>query len=108
MELKELESRLKEAQFNTSRFQKEVSDLRNKIHNEKKKQTILKQGNFVSDHCVIRFLERRFGFDLESVREEILKTQGLEKAVRMGASKFIKDGLVFVIENYKIVTVYPK
>lgn len=56
----------------------------------------------VTDHAVLRFLERRHGLDVEAIRSEIqtICTTG----VRFGAAKVIADGMKFIIQGEDIVT----
>ncbi|MDQ0454694.1 hypothetical protein [Rhizobium paknamense] len=58
----------------------------------------------VTDHAVLRFLERRHGIDVEAIRAEIrdLCTTG----VRFGAAKVIADGMKFVIQDQDVVTCF--
>ena len=47
----------------------------------------------VSDHAVLRYLERCKGVDVENVRRELGRK--VDDAVRRGASGLISDGFVF-------------
>lgn len=58
----------------------------------------------VTDHAVIRWLERKYGFDFEKQRNELLDDSSI-KAINMGASKIKRDGNVLVIKDKAIVTV---
>jgi hypothetical protein len=57
----------------------------------------------VSDHVIIRWLERVRGVDVEAIRREILAEAG--PAAAMGAKTVRKAGRTFVIERGCIVTV---
>lgn len=57
----------------------------------------------VSDHAVIRYLERRHGFDFEDVRDEIV-TPALIAAVNVGAAGIKVDGGTFKIRGRTVVT----
>jgi hypothetical protein len=57
----------------------------------------------ISDHAVIRYLERRHGFDFEAVRDEIL-TPAVRGAVNAGASGVKVDGGTFKIQDRTITT----
>lgn len=61
----------------------------------------------ISDHAVIRYLERRHGFDFEAVRAEML-TKAVRVAVEFGASTVV-DGLGgrLIIRNGTVVTYLP-
>ena len=59
----------------------------------------------VTDHCVIRYMERVMGLDIEGVRHKI--ADDLAPAVRMGAVGLTKDGFNYRISNGAVVTVMP-
>lgn len=58
----------------------------------------------VTDHAVIRYIERVHGFDMSDFRREILK-DGVYDALKAGATRTKKEGVEFVIKDHKIVTV---
>lgn len=66
----------------------------------------VRTNGFVSDHAVLRWLERVHGLDVAKTRAEMLR------AVAAGATG--PDGMVYVgncsvvVEDGAIVTVYPK
>lgn len=63
----------------------------------------------VTDHALLRFLERAGGLDVEGVRRAIAdglgRAHGAARAI--GAENFLikVDGLVFVLRGEKLVTV---
>ncbi len=57
----------------------------------------------VSDHAVLRFMQRRHGVDIEAIRAEI--RAAVETGVRYGASGVIADGVKFVLREETVVTV---
>jgi hypothetical protein len=59
----------------------------------------------VSDHAVIRYLERAQGFDIEAVRAHIAGLCG--PAARAGAKTVIAEGLRFELGIDKVVTCTP-
>jgi len=59
----------------------------------------------VSDHAVIRYLERVAGFDVEAVRDEIRRK--VEPAVRAGACALNSEGYRYLIADGVVVTVTP-
>lgn len=58
----------------------------------------------VSDHAVLRFLERVRGLDVEAVRAEIL-TPEIAMAIKAGAVAVTIKGLRFPVKEGCIVTV---
>lgn len=61
----------------------------------------------ISDHALLRYLERRRGLDREAIEAEILTDQLIEQVrVLGGTGKFVSDGRRVVINNYVIVTIF--
>ncbi|MBR9819363.1 MAG: hypothetical protein GYB51_00010 [Rhodobacteraceae bacterium] len=57
----------------------------------------------VTDHAVLRHLERVKGFDIEAVRTEIARKT--ERGVRLGAASVLIDGFRYVLRGGSVVTV---
>lgn len=60
----------------------------------------------VSDHAVLRFMERSLGLDVEAVRARILVI--CQPAAAVGAKAVKHDGVKFVISDMTVTTVLPK
>jgi hypothetical protein len=61
----------------------------------------------ISDHAVLRFLERAYGLDVESVKAEMMK--GIEPAVAFGAPVAIVHNVRLIIRDGRCcVTALPK
>lgn len=58
----------------------------------------------VSDHAVIRYLERVYGFDFEKHRKELL-TEGVVAAMSAGAKRIKYKDFALVLEGNTVVTV---
>lgn len=58
----------------------------------------------VSDHALVRWLERVYGIDVDAVREHIL-TDEIKMAIQLGASKVKADGVQYVLGDGKIITI---
>lgn len=56
----------------------------------------------VSDHAVLRWLERRYGYDVEGERGKIERLT--DQAVRAGAKMVKVEGVQFVIKNGRVIT----
>lgn len=63
----------------------------------------LKQKPRVSDHAVVRYLERKYGFTFEDVREELL-TDAVRQAMDMGAEGVRMNGGVLKLKGRTVVT----
>jgi len=57
----------------------------------------------VTDHAVLRYLERVEGIDIEAVRRTIGRT--VDRAVRMGACGVQAGGVTYRLEGGVVVTV---
>lgn len=58
----------------------------------------------VRDHAVIRYLERKHGFNFETQRSELLD-QNTIAAINAGAQKIKRDGVQLIIKDKTVVTV---
>ena len=68
----------------------------------------LKGRPVVSDHALVRYLERKYGFDSEAVRKEML-TPEVETAVRAGAAGCKSHGGTFKFRGMTVTTfIHPK
>lgn len=90
-----------------SRLQSIIAKNENKI--EKMKELIAhpKDDYKVSDHAVVRFLERKYGFTFDSVREEMLSPT-VKLAMEMGCNSVKVDGGNIKIKDKTITTYIPK
>lgn len=59
----------------------------------------------VSDHAVLRYMQRVLGFDVEGLRVQIWTT--CAPAVQMGATCLRADGVRYEFVNGRITTVVP-
>lgn len=59
----------------------------------------------VTDHAVLRYIERVMGVDIELVRATIAAIPGLQAAVGAGATSFALNGIQFIIKNGVVATV---
>ncbi len=57
----------------------------------------------VSDHAVLRYMERKYGFDVAAIRAEILTPERRE-AIRCGAKSITVEGMRFVVRDGTITT----
>ena len=57
----------------------------------------------VTDHAIIRYLERKYGFDVDAIRQEIM-TPELKSAIKAGAAGWKVEGGTFKIVGAKVVT----
>lgn len=60
----------------------------------------------VSDHALLRYMERVKKIDVEALRAEVARLGDF--AVEHGASATIRNGYRYVVVDAKVVTVLPK
>ena len=56
----------------------------------------------VSDHALLRWLQRRYGLDVEAERRKIDRLT--DAAVRIGATTVKVEGVQFVIKGGRVIT----
>lgn len=98
-------------------------DLQNEIDMEVEKYIESTEGNlvYISDHALIRYMEREKGFKFKSniqqemikelpyppekIRAEMLTRSDQEKIVRRKGERFRKNDLTFVVKSLTVITV---
>ncbi len=70
-----------------------------------------RDGIEISDHALVRFLDRAGGLDVEGVRAHLADSLGrsFDAARRIGVAHYTihADGLIYVVRNGVVVTVLP-
>lgn len=65
----------------------------------------------ITDHALVRFLERAGGLDIEALRGVLASSlsRAADAAHHLGVSKYVivADGLLYIIEGSDLVTVMP-
>jgi hypothetical protein len=63
----------------------------------------------VSDHALVRYLERAKGLDRDALVAEILTDELVHQiAVLGGTGKFVSEGRRIVVVDYTVRTIYPR
>jgi len=61
----------------------------------------------VSEHALLRYLERKYNLDLEDIKREILTNDNVIMIKNMGNGKYpISDGLKAVVKNNTVITIH--
>jgi uncharacterized protein YlxW (UPF0749 family) len=81
-------------------LQKDITKVNSEIEEAKK----LAKEPSVSDHAVVRYLERAMGFDIDAVRDAIL-TDLVKSAMAAGVVSVTQDGVKLVIRDNRVITV---
>jgi len=101
-ELETLEEEKKEAQRNYDRRKEQRNQLYQELENLKKHE---EAEPTVSEHAILRYMERAMGYDLDQLRENIL--EGRREEIDFIGSGEIRtsEGYALVIRNKNVVTV---
>ena len=62
----------------------------------------------VSEHALLRYIERVYGIDLDELRGKILNPQTKEWIEQFGSGKIPSDGCRLIVKNRVVVTVEPQ
>jgi len=113
-ELKGLQTRLEKLKVMFEHSKKDVdvaqralNDTRNKIIKIDNQIKKLKQKEIIiSEHAILRFIERAMGFDIELINKKIMEN-GLEEQIKIaGAGHYpICEGLKAIVKNNTIVSI---
>lgn len=60
----------------------------------------------VTDHTIVRYLERVEGVDIETLRRQIGRT--VQQGIEQGANGVVSGGFVYRIEGVSVVTIAPQ
>lgn len=60
----------------------------------------------VTDHAIVRYLERVEGVDMETLRRQIGHT--VQQGIEQGANGVVSGGFVYRIEGAAVVTIAPQ
>jgi hypothetical protein len=80
---------------------------RNSILREIERRTETPEEPAISDHALLRYIERVIGIDLDELRRQIM-TPTLESAIRMGAKSLVDNGVTYRIQNGKVITLMDR
>lgn len=93
---------------------KEVSNTINHISNllknlDKQIEELTDKELVVSEHAILRYLERKYSLDLEVIRKEIATDSVKDQHSMLGSGKYpIGDGMKAVIKDNTVVSVTGK
>ena len=76
----------------------------NRIHRAPPHKSKEVRGPVVTDHALVRWLERVYELDVDALRERIL-TDKVKTALKTGAHRAIIDGLEYGFSDGRITTI---
>jgi septal ring factor EnvC (AmiA/AmiB activator) len=113
--LKQLQSQLGTVEGEMAALQTEISHKQKELQTKRKNAAELKQriNNFakngapqVSEHAILRYLERVKGVDIKAIEKEILSAPVLELVDKLGGSGSYPNGnFSVVMKNNTVVTI---
>lgn len=59
----------------------------------------------ITEHILVRYLERVKGIDMEEIKKEILDDELKKQILTLGSGKFHRNGFRLIVKNNSIVTV---
>lgn len=68
-------------------------------------KTLRKTELVISDHAMLRYIERVIGVDLEPIRQKIVDT--VEPAYKAGATRISADGVTYSIRSNFVTSTLP-
>lgn len=107
----ELSKELTANKEQTAELQRKGHIIRNEISEIDQEIELITQADLnedleISDHAVVRYLERVEGIDIEQIKTKIKGTiPAIEDFENMA---YLKDGHRFIVKNNKVITVTPK
>jgi hypothetical protein len=99
-EITRYDSLLKQQEATTATIRNQLNLLRSEL--DRRARGALEPR--LSDHALIRFMERALGFDVEAIKGRIL-TPERKAAIRAGATSISVDGVRLKVQDNVIVTV---
>jgi hypothetical protein len=106
-QLKELSPKLAEHEIHATSLRAEISRQTqqiNTIKNELDRRNRPAPVPRISDHALLRYIERVHGVNIDQLRETIL-SPNIVKAIQAGAGAVIVQGIKLIVNGFTIVTV---
>lgn len=117
-DLKRLQTQLSEAQADVLSIEKDLEIVRSKLQwarqrrdaivFEIKQLTSNAETPVVSEHALLRYIERFMNVDLDGVRQMILSKRVVNTIRAIRSGRFTADGMQLVVKDGVIVTVAHK
>lgn len=111
--IKQLQSRRTKVKAEMTTLKSDLHDINNRLSNRKQTlQNIEAQISAisieptVSEHAVLRYLERKYDFDIEDIKNQILSDALKGLITKLGSGKYpLGDGRTVVVKNKCVVSV---
>ena len=104
--LKELQTAKAKLEAEKSRLSSELNTCTQRLSQIHSKIEMATAVPIVSEHAVLRYLERKSNIDIDAIKAEILTDETANKIKELGSGKFpIGDGLRAVVKRNVIVSI---
>lgn len=104
--LSEIHSRLSEVRKDKTRIFKLENDLVKEEKDLQRKINLASQKPTITEHAILRYLERIKGIDLEEIKQEILTEKVSKMIDSLESGTYHVNGYSIKVINKSIVTVY--
>lgn len=78
-------------------------ELKDRLNRYKQRLEMVRRKPTITDHALVRYLERKHGIDMEALRKAILSDIGA--TLELGVSSVTIEGIRYVVKNKAVVTV---
>lgn len=102
-EIKTLKDEQQKIAMHIKSNKQNYNSLTERISEKERSIKMLKQEPHVSDHAVLRYIQRRMGFDLDAIRAEIMAPT-VYHAIKAGAVKVTIDGYSYMVSKEGCIT----
>ncbi|KQZ65868.1 hypothetical protein ASD67_01905 [Sphingopyxis sp. Root1497] len=103
IEMKKLRTEQAQVRERTGAIDRQASLMASEIALLEQRHDKLTAEPYVTDHAVLRYIERKYGFDIDAIRKEMLTPQ-VKAAMKVGAKGIKVDGGTFKLNGTAIVT----
>lgn len=110
-EIKDIQNAIELREDKINMLNKQVSFNRKELNELRKKLAVIlvklnsKPNNIqITDHAMIRYIERVLGVNVKAIKEKIL-TQTVLDAIKLGATSVTSNGAKLTIKNNTIITI---
>lgn len=106
-QIKKQKDYISDAKSQISVLSKQINNWNTIIKNleEQIKNTKTKNGIEVSDHSIVRYLERVYKLNLSDIKSEIIPKDLESKMLINGNGTYKINGVKYVVKDYKLITI---
>lgn len=102
-EIRLLKTEQKKVALNIKSVKGQYNRISEKIDEKERAIKMMKMEPHISDHAVLRYIQRKMGFDLDAIRAEIM-TPTVYYAIKAGACKVTIEGYSYMVSKEGCIT----